>query len=371
MAFLQPYWLWGMLAVAIPVAIHFWYQKRGKILEWAAMRWLGEQITLQNRGLRLNEVLLMLLRCLLVLLLALILSKPIIDWLKNAGASEIVHLVQPDRLVSDTYRFELQKALGDGEKVYWLGTSPEAVDNLGEMPAGVSGLAHLQQNINALAGGNEKHFKLYFKNDFALNDFPKIYTPGEYQLFPAVDSAATEPVSFLENKSVHKKIHVLLENDDAAELETIAAALTALSEVHGFAFEVTQKNSQGAHYDWTFTNKPVRNPEPETIYVVSGNTPEWNLSGNVIPMRYKFRLADSELVESGRFPEWLGDLLVKRLKANHRHLSNAQLHALFTQTPALNAQNEAMLRPWLLLVFLGLMVVERWLALHKTVKRHG
>ena len=25
MAFLQPYLLWGLLAMAVPVAIHFWY----------------------------------------------------------------------------------------------------------------------------------------------------------------------------------------------------------------------------------------------------------------------------------------------------------------------------------------------------------
>lgn len=372
MALLQPYMLWGMLAVAVPVAIHLWYQKRGKTIEWAAMRWLGEQTTLQHRGLRLNEVWLMLLRCLLIMLIVLILSKPIAGWFKNAGKPEVIHLVQADRLVTSTYRFELEKAQGNGDAIYWLGTPPEKAADLTKMPAIASRSDYLQQSINALSGGNAKDFRLYFRNDNALNT--RVYVPGEYQLFPAADSSQGKQADILKNKPAFKnKIRVLLDYRDSAERHTVRAALSALSEVYGFLFEIEEQKKPASRYDWVFTDRPSSNPQPGTTYVVSGNTPQWNVSARVIQLRDTLRMADSELVESGRLPEWLGDLLVKQLGLSKQDapLSRNQLNALFEKVAASNAREEAALRPWLLLIFILLMAAERWLALRKTGRSHG
>ncbi|WP_353718503.1 BatA domain-containing protein [Dyadobacter sp. 676] len=374
MTFLQPYMLWGILAVAIPVAIHFWHQKRGRTIEWAAMRWLGDPTTLRHRGLRLNEVWLMVLRCFLVALLALIISKPVLEWFKNAGGLETIHLVQPDRLVTGTYRFELENAWRAGEKVYWLGAAPEKATGISPMQAVPAPLTYLQQNINALAGGSGKNFKLYFSNDPALADFPKIYIPGEYQLFPVADSSGKKRVSLLENNPARKKaIRVLLENGDAGERRTIEAALVALAGVYGFLFETEYKNNPARHYDWVFTNKPVTHAGAGTKYVVSGAAPKWDAPATVIFLPDSLTLADSRFVESGRFPEWLGELLVRdlNLQPDVGRLSNSQLYALFEKVPSLNAGSEAALRPWLLLLFLGLLIAERLLALRKPSRSHG
>lgn len=84
-------------------------------------------------------------------------------------------------------------------------------------------------------------------------------------------------------------------------------------------------------------------------------------------------MADSELVESGRLPEWLGDLLVEHLdfRTTNPPLSRGQLKALFKKVAASGAQEEAVLRPWLLLILILLMAAERWLALRKTGRSHG
>lgn len=374
MMFLQPYMLWGMLAVVMPVALHFWYQKKGKTIEWAAMRWLGEQTTLQHRGLRLNEVWLMLLRCLLVALIVLILSKPVPEWLKGVAQPEVVHLIQPDRLVTETYRFELETALKKGEKAYWAGITPETVGALNELPASGQGLAHLQQNINALAMGKEGVFKLYFKNDLSPDEFPRVYVPGDYQLFPATDSTQNKPFEL--NKTAlaaRTPVRILLDYRDADEEKTVTAALNALAEVYGFNFELEKQKNPEKRYDWVFTNQPVADPMPETMYIVSGNILHWGAPLNVVQLRDSLDVTGSELVESGRFPEWLGDLIVKRMKfkADGPFLSKGQLHALFTKILATNAQSEANLRPWLLLILVCLMITERWLALRKPAGKHG
>ncbi len=374
MMFLQPYMLWGMLAVAMPVAIHFWYQKKGKTIEWAAMRWLGEQTTLQHRGLRLNEVWLMLLRCLLVALIVLILGKPVAEWLNGAAQPEVVHLIQPDRLVTATYRFELETALKNGEKAYWAGITPETVDALNALPVGGQDLSHLQQNINALAMGKENIFKLYFKNDLSPEALPRVYVPGDYQLFSAADSTHNKPFDLNKTASAARTpVRILLDYRDADEEKTVIAALNALTEMYGFNFELEKQKNPEKRYDWVFTNQPVVDPMPETMYIVSGNIRHWGAPPNVIQLRDSLYISGSELVESGRFPEWLGDLMVKRmkLKADGLFLSKGQLHALFTKIPATNARSEANLRPWLLLILVCLMITERWLALRKPAGNHG
>lgn len=372
MAFLQPYMLWGMLAVAIPVAVHFWYQKRGKTIEWAAMRWLGQQTTLQHRGIRLNEVWLMILRCLVVVTLVLVLSKPVVGWFKNAGRPEVIHLVQADRLVTDTYRFELEKAQRDGEQIYWLGTSPQKVTNLAKVADINSDRRYLQQNINALSGANAKDFRLYFRNDNGLE--ARVYVPGDYQLFPAADSVQNGKVDDLKNKpALERTIRVFLDYGDAAERQTVRAALAALTEVYGFKFEIEEEKAPTRRYEWVFTDQPVVRPQPGTSYIVSGNAPQWNAPANVIQLGDTLRMANSEMVENGRLPEWLGDLLVKKLGLNTTNppLSRNQLNALFEKVQGADAQEEAALRPWLLLIMILLMAAERWLVLRKTVGNHG
>lgn len=372
MAFLQPYMLWGMLTVAVPVAIHFWYQKRGKTMEWAAMRWLGEQTTLQHRGLRLHEMWLMILRCLLVILLALILSKPVVDWLANAGKPEVVHLVQADGLVTETFRFELERAERRGEPIYWMGTTPEKAGNLARPEGVTASIAYLQQNINALADGNARDFRLYFLNDGSLN--ARVYVPGIYQLFPATDSSVTRPIDLFKNKPAYKgTIQVLLDYRNAAEAQTVRAALAALAEVYGFAFEIQQKMNPASHHDLVFADHAWTAAQPGTTYVISGNAPQWNMPAQVIQLRDTLRIADSEWVENGRLPEWLGDLVVKQLglQTNAAPLSKSQLSTFFEKIKPPRGQEQAQLRPWLVLIFILLMAAERWWALHKTVRSDG
>lgn len=374
MTLLQPYMLWGMLAVAIPVAIHFWYQKRGRTVEWAAMRWLGEQTTLQHRGLRLNEVWLLLLRCLIVLLLAFVLGKPIMEWFGDQRDAEVVHLVQPDALVTETYRFELEKALERGEKIFWLGTKPERLTNIATLPASPGSLSSIQQNVNELSDGLDKDFKLYIHNDPAPTTFQKTYIPGSYELFIVADSSVRRQITHLDNKQAgSKRIQVLLENSGAGEQHTIQAALAALSEVYGFLFEIAEQQMPGKHYDWVFTNRSVTRPDAGTRYIVSGRGPEWDAPASVIFLPDSLRPATSELVESGQFPEWLGEMLVKdlNLAGTGPLLSEGQLQALFERTDAAGTHQEAAIRPWLLSSLLLLLILERWLALRKTAGGNG
>jgi hypothetical protein len=72
--FANPVWLWGLLGLFIPVGIHLLSRKEGRVIAIGSLRHLRESDTAQFSSIRLNEILLLLLRCLLLVLIILFLA---------------------------------------------------------------------------------------------------------------------------------------------------------------------------------------------------------------------------------------------------------------------------------------------------------
>jgi hypothetical protein len=76
MEFLNPaFWIAGA-AIAAPIIIHLLNRQRYKKVEWAAMRFIVEAVKRTHRRLKLEEIILLILRCLILLFLVLALSRP-------------------------------------------------------------------------------------------------------------------------------------------------------------------------------------------------------------------------------------------------------------------------------------------------------
>lgn len=79
MEFLNAGFLWGTAAVAVPIVIHLLNRQRYKKVEWAAMRFLLEAVRRTRRRLRLEEILLLAVRCAIFLLIAAALARPVLS----------------------------------------------------------------------------------------------------------------------------------------------------------------------------------------------------------------------------------------------------------------------------------------------------
>jgi hypothetical protein len=90
MGFLAPVMLLGAAAAAIPIAIHFFFRSRYRIVPWAAMKFLLTSIEQTSRRLRFQELLLLICRCALLILLALALARPLSSSVRGAGQGEAV-----------------------------------------------------------------------------------------------------------------------------------------------------------------------------------------------------------------------------------------------------------------------------------------
>lgn len=82
--FLQPILLLSLTGIAIPVVIHLWNIKPGKTLKIGSISLLSQGSRQSARSLKLTDLLLLFLRCLLLTLLALLISKPV--WKQKTGA---------------------------------------------------------------------------------------------------------------------------------------------------------------------------------------------------------------------------------------------------------------------------------------------
>ena len=79
MNLLAPFALWGLLALALPVALHLRRRRVGRTVQVGSVRHLGSLPTAERRGLRLREPWLLLLRSTIVALLAFLLAGPMLD----------------------------------------------------------------------------------------------------------------------------------------------------------------------------------------------------------------------------------------------------------------------------------------------------
>jgi hypothetical protein len=100
--FLQPIWLWAITGIAVPVIIHLWNIREGKTRKVGSIAFLTESASTRAKSLKLSELWLLLLRCLLLIMLALLISKPY--WEKQPGQKEKGWVLIEKQTVPQAYR---------------------------------------------------------------------------------------------------------------------------------------------------------------------------------------------------------------------------------------------------------------------------
>ncbi|MFH1500012.1 MAG: BatA domain-containing protein, partial [Verrucomicrobiota bacterium] len=131
MSFLGPAFLLGLLGLSLPVLIHLLKRRRLQIVAWAAHRFLQATLKKQKRRVQFEDLILLLLRCLVLALLAFAFARPVFQ--DNAGpgdgnAGQLVLLV------------DLSASMGwtDGVRTSLDRAADEAARELAAAPAGTA-----------------------------------------------------------------------------------------------------------------------------------------------------------------------------------------------------------------------------------------
>lgn len=79
MSFLHPLLLWGTLLGSIPIIIHILSRRRYRVVRWAAVDFLLSALSERSRNVRLQDLLLLLLRTVALVVAALVVARPILS----------------------------------------------------------------------------------------------------------------------------------------------------------------------------------------------------------------------------------------------------------------------------------------------------
>lgn len=92
----------GIVSIAVPIVIFLLWRQRRTPVPWAAMRFLVEAFRKHRRRLQVEQLLLLLVRCLILALLGLALGRPLLEGMGLLGGSgaRTVYVVIDDGLVS-------------------------------------------------------------------------------------------------------------------------------------------------------------------------------------------------------------------------------------------------------------------------------
>ncbi len=125
MTFLSPLVLGGLAAVGVPIIIHLLNKFRVKVTDWGAMRFLTDIVQKNQRRVKLDDLILLILRCLVVALAIFAFARPVLKGLGIGGdsGSPVAAVILLDNSASmaqtggATNRFDLAKT----EIRSWLG----------------------------------------------------------------------------------------------------------------------------------------------------------------------------------------------------------------------------------------------------------
>jgi hypothetical protein len=168
--------MFAAAGILIPIAIHLWNVRQGKILKVGSVALLAEQAIQNTSSIKLHELLLLLLRCLLILLLAVLLAKP--QWLPANSAKEKGWVLVPPSAFNKTYTHfkpQVDSLLQAGYALHYFdaGLAETNIgDSLKDQTDTVSGKPALYwQTISQLNSRVDTTVPLYIFTDNKLANF--------------------------------------------------------------------------------------------------------------------------------------------------------------------------------------------------------
>jgi len=341
-SFANPVFLWSLLGLAVPVAIHFLSRKEGKIIKLGSLRHVQETSTQQFRGIRLNEILLLMLRCACVIIFSFLLSGFYLPgrkgkWVLAERGTENIKSVQAalDSLEAQGYEFRNltnnfpSSQVSDSPKVnYWSLIKKLEEQNLEDVIIFSFGKmkdfmgmqhaipAHIQiipvepgeRNflVEAVQEGDSTNLRTGVSNS-------RITTFQSRKVRIAPDSIEVKQARQVKITLVHDRAHL-------HEKQILLAAVRALDKTVPISFLVQEAEP---------AQLSPAHPTGWLFWLKDENVPQTNAK----ILRWNPQLSDDLILQTGN-NEWSLTQLLHRENAIEKKLTTA-LALLLTHDPAL------------------------------------
>lgn len=204
MTFLNALLAYGATAFSVPLIIHLLNRSKYLTIDWGAMQFLDASVKVNSRRIQWKQLLLLLVRCLIPVLLALAMARPLIQtWKDTAGSTPMSLAILLDDSLSMQSVNDKQGRIGEKRNRIQQAVS-QIQKILEELPAGSDAAAILAgKPVEMWAQHQPSELSKRF---LSLND--RTESAGRLDLSEAARSAA----SWLE-KSSNPRRHLLLVSD--------------------------------------------------------------------------------------------------------------------------------------------------------------
>ncbi|MFZ4081515.1 MAG: BatA domain-containing protein [Pirellula sp.] len=238
MTFLNALLAFGATAFSVPLIIHLLNRSKYLTIDWGAMQFLDASVKVNSRRIQWKQLLLLLIRCLIPVLLALAMARPLIQtWKDTAGSTPMSLAILLDDSLSMQSVNDKQGRIGEKRNRIQQAVS-QIQKILEELPAGSDASVILAgKPVEMWAQHQPSELS---KRLLSLND--RTESAGRLDLSEAARSAA----SWLE-KSSNPRRHLLLVSDfQASEWKSTQQDLS-----RDLAKQLTSRNVPIA---WSFLN---------------------------------------------------------------------------------------------------------------------
>jgi hypothetical protein len=249
---INPIWLFAIGGISIPLIIHLWNIKKGKTLKIGSISLLGESSRQSARSLKLIDLLLLFLRCLMLIILALILAGPVWNSKINTSINKGWILIEKENLTQTYTQFkaEIDSLSGLGYEFHFFEPgfkSAKLQDALKEKTfnKGSSQLLPYWSLIKLLDNEIPESTKALLLTPNRLNrlgaERPLVSHPITWKTYTPFDSTATwiENAWFTESDSV--KVKIAASNPAGTTYSTIT--IDPASKNISFAIDIQNGNA--------------------------------------------------------------------------------------------------------------------------------
>ncbi|PKD18306.1 hypothetical protein APR41_03910 [Salegentibacter salinarum] len=246
MFFVNPSFLWALIGLAVPVAIHLWSKKEGKTIKVGSIKFLQESDSQKSRSIKLNELWLLLLRMLIITIVGLILAEPHLNY--KAENSPITYLVESSLLSS----LEV-KSLTD------------SLNNTAELRFLQSGFPEYQPEIENNFSETPSYWQLAVEMQTLKTDSIVVFTNAFLSGIKGKRPEISKNINWINlNPGETEKNRVgAIKKGDSLEL------ISAISDAESFRFQKEKQHTSSGNQESELKNVPVLEVDPLQITIYS------------------------------------------------------------------------------------------------------
>ncbi len=349
----NPLWLWGLLGLLVPLAIHLLSRKEGKVIKVGSLRHLSDATTRQFKSLKLNEILLLALRSLLITLVVALLGGAMVKstnklpkWvLLERGvetSKEVGRML--DSLISDGYEVRyLEKGfpvpddtlLSTATLDYWY-----LAEELGEIDL-KDAVIFSKAKLSGFNGqrASKPVNASWFDVPVDKNESPSVYISEGDSAWQVESSSNESFVEYSVSKVIAngqtalakgvEEIKIVYDDKHVYDQQILGAALSVVNSLPGMALEIVSEKVD-AYTSGTAT---------VVFWLADGETPQ--MDGKLVSIDEKE--SEDFLVRTGLKQWTFNDRLNKKTVLEH-HLVMKVAALLQTELPS-QAQHDHRVMP--------------------------